>query len=695
MPIKNIASWKIPNTQPFFPLGIHCIGVDNDKAILTYAHHTVNTQIFRNFNDALTNDNEPHKTYLHTSLYPDCIKDVIVGNTESIILLNDGRIMYFTSPKKLMTVKYLSGVKTICCCQNGFALIKLSQNGSEFFIEIHPDAFQGQNAGVIGRKTYNITFDKIPELESTWHQTRFKIKELHFNNAKENFFLKSIFPDDILIDDDNGCDRFLFVSMDKTFCSLHLIGDDHLINPITQCNANILDFWPSNDGQQIFLLLDNGAMELFYLKVNSNEVTKQHFYFGAELSAFHFHENIFYFSTGLLIEYGCFKLNEKSEKFLFHRNSVELPGIVALTYLPDFQFLLGVSENRLFYRISTKPKQSTDAEWIEVNDQTQKKLRNVKYELNGLAEAYDNLLDRQRQHQQLLDIIKLKKTDKTTINSGDDSVKYRFMAKCIVNRMPPIQRHNDTFTNLINLENPLPYDRMKSFFVNITITAITYAKEFDNDLWYLRCRWLNDKCEDEYANIRLINGMLSKPLTFIIHLQEQHLPKFDLNLFTMNDMGKSAAIHIDFPVYVEQPDYCEMMDIDMANVKATEIRADDFSVIGTIYVPKIISLNDLISEKLVSDDANKKSTMKSNVFVVYLLGMELTGVYYDDKEMLRLMSNSAELMHAFKQYICQRIENKLIVLGQTMNMRVITDVLKAYRVSSINLIVFKASADDK
>lgn len=691
MSLERLRTWKIPRTQPFYPLGMQCIIYDDDGALTTYAHHTVNTHIFRNFSDAIKDDKSPQKSYLHSSLFPDRIKDVIVGNTESIILLTNGRVMYFTTPKKLMTVDYLDGVRAICCCEKGFALIKLSKDGTDFFFEIHPDAFQGQAVEVDGRRTYNITFDKIPELESTWHQTRFRIKELRINST-ECQFLSNIFPEEILAEANASVNRYLFVSIDKSFCSLHVLNDDeHVVNPITQCSANILDFWMGNDGDHIFILQDDGALEILYFDNVDNAMSKQTFYFGAELKAFHFDNEIFYCSTGMEVTFGEFKRKETNDKFSITRKTYRLPGIVAMTYIQNIKYLLCINENCLFYRIQTQTNENEiNSQWIELDYQAQKGLSHVKNDIKSLTQAYDNLMDRKQKQQQLIDAMALKKKDQIAIKNGNETIKFRFVAKCEVSRTPPIQRHNDIYENLINVENPLPYDRTKSYFVNITITPVSYANEFDNDLWYLRCRWLNYKCENEYANNRLTNGMLSKPLTLIIHLQDQNLPDFELNVTTMEELSSSSSLHIDFPVRVEQPDYCEMMDIAISTMKASEIDSEKFAIIGTIYVPSTVTMTELISDNLapprtVAAPSNRprKKTDLSNVFIVFLLGMELTGIHYAEQEKLQLLSNSPELMHAFKKYIYRKLQSIMEKTGDRLKLKVPIEVLKEYRVREI------------
>lgn len=687
MSLERLRSWKIPRTQPFYPLGMQCIMCDDDGALTTYAHHTVNTHIFRNFTDAIKDDKSPHKSYLHSSLFPDRIKDVIVGNSESVILLTNGRVMYFTTPKKLMTVDYLDGIQAICCCEKGFALIKLSKDGTDFFVEIHPDAFQGQTAEIDGRRTYNITFDRIPALESTWHQTRFRIKELRIN-PRENHFFTNIIPEEILANDNATMNRYLFVSMDKSFCSMHVSGDDeHVVNPITQCSANICDFWMGNDGDHIFILQDDGALDILYFDIVDNEVSKQTFYFGAELKTFHLDDDIFYCSTGMEVTFGIFKRNKTDDKFSITRTTYRLPGIVAMTFIPNIKVLLCINENCLFYRIQTQPNENEiNSQWIELDYQAQKGLAHVKHDIKSLMQAYDNLMDRKQKQQQLIDAMALKKKDLIAIKAdNNETIKYRFVAKCEVTRTPPIQRYNDVE---INVENPLPYDRTKSYFVSIMVTPVSYANEFDNDLWFIRCRWLNYKRENEYANIRLTNGMLLKPFTLFIHLQDQNLPDFELNVTTMEELSSSSSLHIDFPVRVEQPNYCEMMDIAHSTMEASEIDSEKFALIGTIYVPDTVTMTELISDKLapIRAVADRKKTQRSNVFIASLLGMELIGIHYAEQKKLQLLSNTPELMHAFKKYIFRKIESIMDATGERLKLKVPIELLKEYRVRDVEIL---------
>lgn len=697
MSLKNLRSWQIASPQAFYPTNIQCIGSGAERAVSTYSPHTVNTFIFRNFNESIENDRPPHKSYLNASLYPDRIEDVAVGNSETVMLLDSGQLKYFVSPKKLGTVPYLANVKSICCCKNGFALIKTSDDATKFFVEIHPDAFSAK-AEIHGRQTYDISFDQVLPLPSTFRQTQFKIKELQIN-AENNQFLKMIFSVEFMANNRN-IDRFLFLAMDNSFCSLHVMGEEHVVTPIVMCGGKIMDFWAGTAGDHILLFLENGAMEILYLNVDSTGISKQNVYFGSEIEAYFMHDDWFVYSSGFDVSYGKIDFVEEKRKFKYNRNTIDLPGVAAMTYLREYHSVLCVSENRQFYiiAIDSKERATGEDEWFEVNEKTKRQLAQVKYELVELNEAYETLLEQQKRQQNVLDIIKLKQADLKATNNGASDDKCRFIATCSVTRSPPIQQRNDLFTNIVNLSNSLVYDRTRSFFVNINLTAVIYANQFDvANLWHLRCRWLNDKRENEYANVRLAAGMLSQPLTMLIHMQQQQIfPYFEMDISTTVRNGGEAATLIQFPIRVEQPDYCSMMDgcVLQQNNDSNETK----TLICTVIVPKVISLDELFADKLtgVSKKAKKPLTVSNQKsYMFYLLGKTLKAIHYPDKQALQLKCDDAEFMNSFKLFVHRSIERKLGALNRKLDVTVSSDALKEYYVSSINYqsLIFEISID--
>lgn len=669
--MKNLSSWNIQLDQQFYPIGINSIGENMDLAVTTYAAHTVNTFIFRDFSEHIRINRSPYKSFLHKTLFPDRIKEITLGSKESAILLENGKVMYFTSAKKLKNVGYLEGVKSICSARNGFVSICTSTDGKEFFMEFHSDVFQINEAELAQRKKFDIHFEQLSELQNTWHQSKIKIKELCFN-AGRNMLHNVILPHDIDVIYEKN-DSFLFLSIDKSFCSIHIVNDELFINPIVLCTTGIVDFWIQDD--YILMLLESGSLEIIYSHGGESGINKKSLYIGCEgFLAYHFHEGMFIYSNGTNLEYGMIELlNENS--FRFQRKSIGLPGIAAITYLPQFELILCVSENCRYYTISTHMDEKKQQDWIQIDENVQKKLSNVRFKLIELSDVYERLVDQHIEQKRIRNVIQMKRYNG---DNNDDEKKYRFVAACsVMTQTPP--HYYDSSKNTIYVSNSMAYDRTASFFVTIMIfNSVRYANEFDANSWSLCCRWLNDKQENVCANLKLVKGHLSntKPLKLLIHLHQNHLPSFQLDVFTILDFSNpnNSSLHFfNFPVCVNQPNYCEIVAVDRRAVDLS----DDVFLVCTVSIPKSVPISDLLQNMGVDN------VSPDNAYTAYLLKKTLTAIHCPEADTLQLFSKDADLMHFFKLKLHQRIEDKLSNQGclQYMNVKIPNDTLKAYFVS--------------
>lgn len=660
-----LTTWNIQPEQQFYPIGISSIGENTNLVITTYAAHTVNTFIFRNFTEHIRNDRPPHKCFLHKTLFPDRIKEIALGSKESAILLENGTVMYFKSPKKLVTVEYLSDVKSICSSKNGFVSICTSPQGNQFFIEFHSDVFQINESQLAQRKRFEIPLNSLTELQNTWNQSRVKIKELCFDNGRK--FLHKILSHDIDVINENN-DTCLFLSIDKSFCSIHVLNDELCVNPIVKFNTEILDFWSFDN--YILVLLENGCLEIIHSHGGESGVSKKSLYIGYEgVLAYHFHEGMFIYSNGACLEYGLIELFN-DDTLRFQRKSINLPGIAAAMYLPQFELILCVNENCQYYYVAMQ----TDMDkrkpgWIEIDDKMQKRLTSVRLKLIELADNYGSIVDEQTQQKRILNVIQMKRYDGII----DDEINCRFVAACSV-MTQNLPHYYDSSKNMIYVANSMAYDRETSFFVAITISnSVRYANEFDTKLWSLCCRWLNDKQENVYANIKLVKGQLSNtvPLKVIIHFQQSHLPSFQLELSSMLDFNNfnNPSRHIfNFPVHVDQqPNYCDIVNPCVSTLN------DRKCLVCTLSMPKSIPIVDLLQK------FEKKN--QPHVYNAHLLGKFLTAVYCPEAQTLRLFSKNANVMHFFKIMLLQSIHENLSNQGYGYVVKIPNDSLKAYFVS--------------
>lgn len=686
MSVRALKSWKIANTsEPFFPTIIECIGFEAEYAISIYTVHTVNTFIFRHFADAIENDKPPQKCYLHASLAPRTIQAVTVGASESIILMENGQLKFFQTPKHLVTVEYLSSVKAICKAKNGFALIRSSPNGMSFFVEIHPDKFTATEVEPSEVSVYDISFDSSAG-QSSWHRSHFKIKELHFPMPASNTFLARIFDQAVPLNERSD-ERYLFFSIDNNLFSLQIVAGDHFVIPIVTCAATIVDFWAAKNGKWIALLLSNGAMMLVCLGKDGCEINHEYVYFGSELVAFAFTNDLFIYSNEALVEWMDIELNEEQVKFVFRRNLLDLPGIAALTILNELATAIAISENRQFYAIplpSLKRHGPTSSSsdrknWLAVDRDMERQLQKLKMDLFEMADVYDNLVSRQTLCQHMIDAIKLKRADDGNKSATKTT---RFVASSVATRTPPALSACEE-SQAINIVGSLAYDRNSSFFVQISMVPVIYANEFNTNIWNLRCRWLNDMRENEYANVKLSSESLLQRIKFIVHLRQQHLPEFHMSVNTIVNIGESSLC-LSFPVHMTQPNYCDLLQV-MPTPSRPLAAQQCAGLVYAMKLPRGVALGDLFDGKF-ENGKTKTATTEDSSFEIRLFGKRLLVTHHaDDAQCIELRCNDAGLMYLTKIYVYDIIRDKVSHNNQQIT-RVTANALKEYRVSSFETV---------
>lgn len=394
-------------------------------------------------------------------------------------------------------------------------------------------------------------------------------------------------------------------------------------------------------------------------------------------------DDIFVFSNGLVVEYGTFILNGIDNEFEFKRTTIALPGISALIYLPEFQMVLCLSENCVFYTIPVQHIPVQQGYWKEIDRNLQKYITNLKYELIELTDVYDNLLEQQLEERKIRSVIDLKRNDMFAIEIGNN---HRFRAVCSVTQTE--QTNEDFTTNAIYIPDSLINERVSSFFVNINICyTVMYANEFDAKLWRICCRWLNDEYEYVCA---IIEYTKFQPIStkIVIHLQQKHLPIFYVDVSTNVRSGDRSALLI-FPTKVEQPVYCEMMKVSIPTVDIPSIGMYGKSLICTVSVPKSIPLNEILEEKIHSESRSKEVTSTHDIdhkYEMFLFEKRMTAIHNPRNEALCLYSrdNDIDIMHAFKKYFHQINEKKLSIQRYNQELEVSTDALKEYNVSRSN-----------
>lgn len=536
MKSKLLRSWLIPpDLHAFYPTALQCVSFGQEHAITISSAHSIVTFIFPTLKEAVHNDKKPLKHYLHKNLQPDVIKNIVTCQNESIILFENGTVKFFSSPKKLETVHYLSNVKAISSCQYGFVMIKLSTNDRKMLMELHTDSFTPND--LESRRIFDISFDEHPGLESTWRDSRYAINELEVNPA----FLEVILNDSSV--KVNESMKLLFFSVD---CNLYLfepVDDqerideiDHEITHVAGFSSNILRFWLSTNGEAIILELESEAIAVLYLKRDENKLECQTVFIAMNLEACIFFHDIFAFSDGKKVEWGKLVLNEVSDKFEYTKKSMNLVGISAMVFLEAVNGILCISENRLFHIIPIKEdkERSISSRFMEIDTGLRKHLNEVKLQVNELTDLYDNLKLQMICQEEISNILKLKE------NTQFEKNHFVAFLKPVI-----LATHNKTFT--ITLANPLEQCKTPSFLTNVSIFAASYSNEFQTNMWNVRCRFKTTNGTINYINVKLTKDELIQPFDLLLQSDEPITCDIQIEINTIVKVG-DHLIYIAFPV---------------------------------------------------------------------------------------------------------------------------------------------------
>lgn len=473
--------------------------------------------------------------------------------------MQSGKLKYFASRKKLSTVEYLQNVRAICNCQDGFALIETSADGMEIFIEFHPDAFPRIDEDVENKNKYDISFEQNA-CKSTWNNAHFLIKELSLIKAADNKkFIRCLLPD--IENELSNLHRPIFFVIDHNLLSFHVNPNDgsHFVHQLISCSAKIRNFWMTDDGNAIILLLESGAIECLTLNVLEQKLCSQKIYLNStnEIVTSDFNHDILTYSDGYKVYHGALRQSTSDGLFKYQCQIENICGVAALTILCESDIVLCISENHVFYVISLV-NDSTDSkaeQWIEVDTDIHRDIHEA---------LRQNVFELNETHVNLCSELVLQKamSEAATLRSCCGSDERFFIANVKAFRSLPEYSLAQT---TIYVSNNLILDH-QSYFLRISLVAQKYSEEFNSPLWNLRVRWhCGWNCiQQTYVNVKLTKEGLLKPLDIVMHMKEGSdvfvLPELHIDINAPIHIGQDF-LYISFPVNVQQAKITDVLEV--------------------------------------------------------------------------------------------------------------------------------------
>lgn len=628
--METLGNWKL-NVSSLYPVGLKHYGNDKTTVVIVWGSNLLCTKRFRSFTSSIENNLPPDKDQVRQ--IGDCtITQVITGKFESVILTENGRLMYFETSKILRKVDYVSIIKSICASKQGFVILHLNKEGN-ITIMVHPDKFPCSPTLL---RTYDVSFEKN-FCQTTWNNAHFNITTLHANPDKPTFFnnLRKC-PEETY----TANDSFIFFSINNTILSLVVSDDDYHYHQIHTHSSNIRGIHSSKDLNSIYVLLESGVIDVIYLCEILGVIKISSLYFMYDVGAYDLRDDIFVYSDGFQVVMGRIEYCSDTRTYKTNYKTIPLPGITAFTTVQMSKTVLCLSENRKFYKIpygnkkfdSDKPKCNTMIPLEEFLNKAEK----TTIDIQCLVDCYDNSKSELLLQHKMFDALALQ------YNYKNDKSVFRFplSAKLKMHRTIPDLPATAIYPTAMSIAK-------NACFLQIQIQPHRYGKVFSSNIWSLSIQY--DTSQTLSKVYRLIGEDFAEPVDILIALEVNKIvpAQVRIDLSTAVEVGQDVLC-ISFPVKTDILDYKDIMKI--SKKISNDQKSLNQPLVYCINLPKRISMTELIQS--VDSNASLESIDNScylNLFNSFLeLNVDATSTKYC------LRSQDAVIMFHVKKMLIER-----------------------------------------
>ncbi|XP_073823826.1 uncharacterized protein [Musca autumnalis] len=392
---ENTSLWSIDDDTMFYAKGLKNHSAGKGKSVFV----TWNEKYLMNFvfkTSSKKNKTTLTKVRLNMPMFPDTsdereeILDMLILEMNTLLLMESGRVYYFSSVKSIHCVPWLQNVRCLCTCPcTQFSVIRLMNDQGEekpskkLLLEVYQDIPQlGKcpSSKDALRHSYDITFDIENIFNCDWICDRYILVSLIADEENIQFLKRLVEIGNVIrsaeerVTVELNQEIHLFTVSGNLFFLLggfYVDNEDvqkekepdysiHLLNtyanPIEcikiDCKKNLL-----------IVLLESGHMDIWYKSTNivgsinrlKHEISNFTYY---DYSAL---DNTFYITkpdevTQLRLTFSK-EIDEQSDEegpkheFVIKEVHKAISGMVACTWVESLQQLVCLSINNIFYRL--------------------------------------------------------------------------------------------------------------------------------------------------------------------------------------------------------------------------------------------------------------------------------------------------------------------------------------------------------
>lgn len=524
-------TWCIEDTL-FYPLGLINHTTGNKIVFVTWNESYLMNFIFKKSSD---NTNRCNKFIIDID---EEILDIKILEVNTLVLLANGEVCYFSSIKSIHRIPWLkSGVRCVSGCLAGFCLIRV-QDDNRISLEIYKDV---PNVGKLSQEavsSFDLTFDEKNLFNSDWSDEKFTLVSIQICDSNRKFLELLVTEVDLQVDEVH-----IFTMGNQIFALLPKNGDDYEIKTLTPQISPIEMVKFLEESSMLLIFLNCGIIEVWYLSKIAWILEKYSYVNGSEFVYHTFAGEALFYTDEEKVSRLEFSYDTVQHTCQVVEQSVDAPGMVALTFVEDGSTLVCLSNNNIFYRLSFDRELDNDHEEIhedsEIFELTHEKVQEMLKKTNHIQEIallpakIEKLIDEEYKKQELIAVCR-----KSSIYSELVTASVAFY-----------QHIPDTPETLIYPgECGLP---PFSYFSVISLKIISH-EIFKSALWSLTISYSN--------NVRVHSitpELLNHKFSILIPILRNHdelLPEFQIHLVTYVNIEQDFVC-INIPVKCEEIDF--------------------------------------------------------------------------------------------------------------------------------------------
>ncbi|XP_055850668.1 uncharacterized protein LOC129915213 [Episyrphus balteatus] len=522
-------TWCIEDTL-FYPLGLINHTTGNKTVFVTWNENYLMNFIFKKSPD---NTNRCNKFMIEIS---EEIIDIKILEVNTIVLLANGEVCYFSSIKSIHRISWLkSGVRCVSGSLAGFSLIRIFEN-NRISLELYQDIPNVGKTPQESVRSFDLTFDEMNLFDSDWSDDKFTLTSIAICESNRKFIELLVKEVDLQIDEIH-----IFSMGNQLFALLPKNEEDYEIKTLAPQISPIELVKFLEESNMLLIFLNCGIIEVWYLSRIAWILEKYTYINGSEFVHYTFAgDDVLFFTDEQRVSRLVFSYDSVQHTCQVLEQSINAPGMVAVTYVEEGSSLVCLSNNNIFYHLTFDDEQDAneDHEDPAIFELTNEKVQEMMSKTNQLQDIttlpmkIEKLIEEEYKMQELIAVCR-----KSSIYSDLISASISFSQ-----HIPETQE-----TLIYPGDNGLP---PFSYFAVVSIKIIS-NEIFKSTIWSLMISYLNNN-----RLLRITPDLLQQKFSILIPIlrnRDELIPEFEIHLLTHVNIGQDFVC-INIPVKIQDFD---------------------------------------------------------------------------------------------------------------------------------------------